>query len=298
MRILICSNGMPAADNAARMGGLLAKLCHAEATLLGIAEKAEDEGPLRRALEEESKTLRVTDRVSPGIVVGAGDPIRQILRETTSTAYDLVVIGAERKGKSGLYWRSRKTYELIKAIPPPVLVALGECERLKRFLVCTGGKKFIGDAVRLAGNMAAAAGASVTLLHVMAEPPAMYTDLVRMEEDLDGLLKSKSELGLNLSLQKADLESLGVPVEIRVRHGMVLDQVFREAREGNHDLIVTGSSQAGGIFRHYIMGDLTRSILNRSECPVLVARSGAVAASGNIFQTLRKFFSAAAANGS
>jgi nucleotide-binding universal stress UspA family protein len=289
MRILICSNGMPAADKAARMGGLLAKLCKAETTLLGIAEQPEDEGPLRRALEEESKTLQ-TAAVSPRIVVGAGDPVRQILRETASSVYDLVVIGTERKGHSGLYWRSRKTYELIKAIPPPVLVAMGGCEGLKRFLVCTGGKKFIGEAVRLAGKMAAATGASVTLLHVMAEPPAMYTDLVRLEEDLDQLLKSKSELGVTLSAQKAELEGLGVPVEVRIRHGLVLDQVFREAHEGRHDLIVTGSSQTTGIVRHYIMGDLTRSILNRSECPVLVARSGPMAASGNIFQLLRNFF--------
>jgi hypothetical protein len=28
------------------------------------------------------------------------------------------------------------------------------------------------------------------------------------------------------------------------------------------------------VIRHYIMGDLTRSILNRAEVPVLVARAG------------------------
>jgi hypothetical protein len=35
---------------------------------------------------------------------------------------------------------------------------------------------------------------------------------------------------------------------------------------------------------------LTRSILNRAECPVLVARSRSAAASGNILQSLRNFF--------
>jgi nucleotide-binding universal stress UspA family protein len=55
---------------------------------------------------------------------------------------------------------------------------------------------------------------------------------------------------------------------------MVIDQVFEEVREGNYDLIVTGTSQARGLLRHYIMGDLTRGILNRAEVPVLVARAG------------------------
>ena len=81
-----------------------------------------------------------------------------------------------------------------------------------------------------------------------------------------------SELGQNLRAQKESLEKQGVRVEVRMRHGIVLDEIFAEQEEGEHDLIVTGSSQARGTLRHYILGDLTRSIVNRSDCPVLVAR--------------------------
>jgi nucleotide-binding universal stress UspA family protein len=154
------------------------------------------------------------------------------------------------------------------------MVAIDERKELKRFVICTGGKEFIEQAVQFTGRLAAAAGASVTLLHVMAEPPAMYADLVRMEEDVAQLLQSKSELGTNLRRQKRELERLGVSAEVRLRHGIVIDQVFEEVREGNYDLIVTGTSQARGLLRHYIMGDLTRSILNRANVPVLVARAG------------------------
>ena len=108
----------------------------------------------------------------------------------------------------------------------------------------------------------------------MAEPPAMYADLVRMEENVGQLLESKSELGTNLRRQRRELERSGVSANVRLRHGIVIDQVFDEAREGNYDLIVTGTSQARGLLRHYIMGDLTRSILNRASVPVLVARAG------------------------
>jgi nucleotide-binding universal stress UspA family protein len=289
MRVLICSNGMPAADNASRLGGLIAAACRAETTLLGIAERPADETPLRAALAAEADRLQATG-VTPRIVVGAGEPIREIQKETASGQYDLAIIGAERKGSSGLYWRSRRTYEAIKAIAPPVLVAIGPCERFQRFLVCTGGKKFIADALQLTGQLAAALGASVTLLHVMAEPPAMYADLVQLEEDLERLLASGSELGLNLSRQKKDLENMGVPAEVRIRHGLVLEKVLQEAQIGEYDLIVTGSSQARGVVRHYIMGDLTRSIVNRANCPVLVARSGSVPAPANIFQALKNLF--------
>src|SRR5437899_3283431 len=150
MKILICSDGMPAADNATHIGGLLARASRAETTLLGIAEKPRDEEPLRDALRAQAELLR-KDGVVPEIVVRAGEPIRQILKQTSTITYDLVVIGSRRINTSGLYWRSQKTYEVIKAIPPPVLVAMGERTQLNRFLVCTGGKAFIEEAVQLTG---------------------------------------------------------------------------------------------------------------------------------------------------
>src|SRR5438309_11042606 len=289
MKILICSDGMPAADSATRLGGLVAAPAQAETTLLGIAEKPEDAASLRRALETQAQLLR-EQGVVPESLVLAGEPIRDIRNQTSATNYDLVVIGARRTVSTGLYWRAEKTYEVIKAIPPPVLVAIGDREKLRRFLVCTGGKEFIEEAVQLTGKVAAPAGASVTLLHVMAEPPAIYADLVRLEEDTDRLLGSRSELGLNLRRQKEELEHLGVPAEVRVRHGIVIDQVFAEVRQGDHDLIVTGSSQARGMLRHYIMGDLTRSILNRANCSVLVARSGKSKGPISLLASLKRLF--------
>ena len=272
MRILICSDGTDPADKPIRLGGLLAGPCQAETTLLGIAEVSGDEASLRAALESEAEKLRGFG-VSPELALRTGEPIREILHQTTSTQYDLTIIGAERKGTTGLYWRAEKSYEVIKAIPSPVLLATGVCETLKSFVVCTGGKNYIDAAVELTGKIAVAVGASVTLLHVMAEPPAIYADLVRLEEDVAQLLRSGSELGRNLLAQKHSLERLGVPTEVRVRHGLVLSQVFDEVCERKHDLIVTGSSRRHGPLGHYIMGDLTRRIVNRANVPVLVARA-------------------------
>ena len=51
MRILICSDGTSAADNAIDLAALLAGPLKAEITLLGIVEKSSDERPLREALE-------------------------------------------------------------------------------------------------------------------------------------------------------------------------------------------------------------------------------------------------------
>ena len=289
MKILICSDGTQSAEPAIRLGGVLAGPLKAGTTLLGIAETEQDEHPLRDALHTQAQSLH-GHGISPEIVVHSGEPVHQILDQTSKSNYDLVVIGARWTGAVGEYWRSKKTYEVIKTVQPPVLVAIGERRELKRFLVCTGGKEFIEQAVQFTGRLAAAVNASVTLLHVMAEPPAMYADLVRMEENVDHLLESKSELGTNLRRQKRELERLGVSADVRLRHGIVIDQVFEEAREGDYDLIVTGTSQARGLLRHYIMGDLTRSILNRASVPVLVARAGLAKPGRTLWKAIKGLF--------
>jgi len=293
MIILICSDGTPASDNAIHVGSLLANATQARTTLLGIAEQSVDEGALRQALEKQATAL-LNVGVDPRIVVGSGEPILQILSETSAKKYDLVVIGARHKESSGLFWRSQRTYELIKTIEPPVMVAIGKCEHLARFLVCTGGKHYIDEAVKLTANLAAALDAEVTLLHVMPEPPAIFVNLARMESDVDALLASGSDLGRSLFAQREAFQKLGVTVHIRLRHGLVVDEVFKEVDEGDYDVIVSGSSRARGPLRHYIMGDLTRSILNRSQCPVLVARSAGVNSGAGLLRRLwRRIFNRA-----
>jgi nucleotide-binding universal stress UspA family protein len=290
MKILICSDGTSSAQTAIDLVGLMAGPLTTETTLLGIAEKLEDEQRLRETLYAQGQSLRQRG-VSPEILVHSGEPVLQIVQQTSNSKYDLVVIGARWTGAVGHYWRSKRTYEVVRAIQPPVLVAIGEQKELKRFVVCTGGKEFIEQAVQFTGKVAAAVGASVTLLHVMAEPPAMYSDLLRMEENVDQLLQSNSELGINLRRQKRELDRQGVSAAVHLRHGIVIDQVFEEVREGNYDLIVTGTSKARGLLQHYIMGDLTRDILNRANIPVLVARAGAPKPARTLWKAVKGLFS-------
>lgn len=289
MNILICSDGTPASDDAAQLGGELARATKARVTLLGIVEKPGDEQPLRQALDRETNILRQSG-VELGTIIQTGEPTAQILGETSARKYDLIVIGSRRKDHSGHFWQSQRTYEIIKAVEPPVLVAICKHDGLSRILLCSGGKRFIDDAVRLTGTVAAALHAGVTLFNVMAEPPAIYAHLIEMEEDVDALLASRSELGRNLAAEKKVLEKLGVSVNVRVRHGFIVDQLLNEIREGNYDLIVSGSSRARGPLQHYIMGDVTEAILENADCSVLVARSQPIKTAKGFWQSLAELF--------
>ncbi len=287
MKLLICTDGSAQAENAVRFGGMIAGKSQAEATILAITEKPGEEDAVFESLRRAQQMLK-EHGVDAEVITKAGEPIEEIVKRTDETSYDLVVIGAVRKGTRGPFLMSAKAYKIIKAVAPPVLVVIGDRETIKRILVCSGGEKYIDRAVQFSGAIARAAGASVTLFHVMAEPPAVYTDLIKMEEDVNLLLHSSSGLGENLRREKESLEGMGVQAEVRLRHGLVISEVFKEIRRGDYDLVVTGSSPEGGNLRSYIMGNITREIVNRAECPVLVVRGGEEPA--GITRSLRGFF--------
>ena len=272
MKILICSDGSSQAENAIRFGGLIAESCRADATIFGITEKTEDEDRVFESLRRGQQLLKERG-VRAELITKAGDPIEEILKKTEETAYDLVVIGAARKGTRGPFLMSAKAYKIIKAASPPVLVVIGDRTSLKRVLICSGGEKYIDKAVEFTGEMARASDTKITLFHVVNQPPEVFADLIKMEEDINLLLHSNTDLGQNLRREKEILDRMGVDSEVRLRHGLVISEVFKEIRRGEYDLVVTGSSPTGGTLRTYIMGNITREIVNRSECPVLVVRS-------------------------
>ncbi len=271
MKMLICSDGSEQADRAVRLGALIAGGCQAEVTLLGIIESKGHSESILETLKRGQAVLQ-DKGVQAELVTKAGNPIEEIVRRTTESNFDLVVIGAARKEPRGRFWLSSKTYKIVKEVQPPVLIVAGKSLALKRGLICSGGKSYIDDAVELTGRIARGVGARITLLHVLPEPPAIYARLPRIQQTTDWLLDSNTELGLNLRREKETLQTLGVETELKLRWGAVLEEILNEANEGAYDLVVTGSALSHGL-RTYVLGDVSREIVNRLSCSILVVRS-------------------------
>jgi nucleotide-binding universal stress UspA family protein len=271
MKLLICSDGSEQADRAMRLGAAIAGACGAAVTLLGIIEGPGQSEVILESLKRGQALLQ-DKGIQAELITKAGNPIEEIVRRTRETNFDLVVIGAARKQPRGRFWLSSKTYKIVKEVQPPVLLVAGRRLGLKRCLICSGGKTYIDQAVDLMGRIASGVGAGITLLHVLPEPPAIYAHLPGMQETVDWLLRSTSELGVNLRREKETLEKLGVATEVKLRWGSVLEEILREIKEGSYDLVVTGSALSRGL-RTYVLGDVSREIVNRTICPILVVRS-------------------------
>jgi len=290
MKMLICSDGHASAENAIRFISKTAAACAAKVTLLGIVEHPDDHSNLGEALARQEQLLR-DEGVLVKVITGKGHPIEQIKQITLEQSYDLVVVGAERKASSRLAL-STKAYHIIKGIDPPVLVMIGKRAELRRILLCSSGQPPLDRTIELTAAIARGAGAAVTLVHVLAEPPLIYSDLLEREiSGVDKLLASNFSLARNLRQEIAAFEKLQVPLEVKLRSGDIVEELLREARVRDYDLIVTGSAPTRGAIRTYLMGDVTAAIVEQADCAILVVRNATYQnAQRSFFKSLREFF--------
>jgi nucleotide-binding universal stress UspA family protein len=101
----------------------------------------------------------------------------------------------------------------------------------------------------------------------------MHGTIFRRQQDVDALLKSGSALARNLQTEKEILERSGVCAVVKIRHGIVIDQILAEVEQSDSDLVVVGSWPVRDAWRNYAIGNVTRDIVNAADRPVLVIRS-------------------------
>ena len=58
-------------------------------------------------------------------------------------------------------------------------------------------------------------------------------------------------------------------VIVKVRHGVVVEEILSEAEQGDHDVIVLGSPRVTG-FQRYLVDDPIHKIYLHSRRPVIV----------------------------
>ena len=279
LKVLVCSDGSERGEKVVRTAALITVPGAAVTTLLGIREGREEPDAFRDALLSQQRILE-EGGATVELAIADGEPVAEIVRRTDETVYDLVVIGALRKGRRMTDPLTTRTYRIVKAIVPPVLIAIGDRPRLEEILLAIGGGHFPevadgarGSAVEITARVARATGARVTVFHVVAEPPAMHAGLRRRQSDTASILRSDPGLARMLGERRRRLEELGVESRLRVRHGFVADEILEERRSEGYDLVVVGSALAAGPIRSYLLGGVTREVLDRADCPVLVVRT-------------------------
>jgi nucleotide-binding universal stress UspA family protein len=273
MRILLCSEGTERSESAIQLCLKIAAATKSEVTIFGVTELEADEVPLLEAIRRTQHSF-MAQGVNVEILSKYGDPISEIEKRAVEGNYDLIVIGGEAKHGRQISVLSQKAYEIIETLLRPVLVVPVPRPEIRRILICSGGGTYIEAAVRLVIEFAPSLGASVTLFTAVPEPPVVISERLEPEVDVSALLASDSALGHNLRAEKQMIEAAGIPTEVRVRSGLVDAEIAAEIEAGDYDLVVLGSKPSRDVFSNYLLGNMTRRLVNWVPRPVLVVASG------------------------
>ncbi|MCP4540784.1 MAG: universal stress protein [Chloroflexi bacterium] len=270
MKILLCVAGMPYAEAAISLGGAIAGVTQSPVTLLHVIQEEKDRANGERALAAAREML-------PGSAVEAhirqGDSIGMILVEVKRGNYDLAIIGARRETGLTQQLLGSVAQKITRRVPTSVLVAREIGPSLKRILICTGGIAVADPVIDTGAWLAGAARAQATLLHVSSPVPSMYTGLQNICETLPELLQTDTPIARHLRHGAEILAQHQVTAELKLCHGVADDEILREAYQGSYDLIVIGASGKTGRLKEWLLGNVTRQIVERAPCSVLVVKT-------------------------
>lgn len=276
MRILICTDGSPAAEQTAALATRMNFPPETAFTLLGVSESDGDQVFLTASFERLEAAL---GGARPGILrkMRYGHASDQIHKEVGESRYDLILLGARGHSRHLVPAKIGSTLSrLIRTVDVPMLVARNVPERINKALICTAAEAASLETVRNAGQLLAQTTAEVGLLHVMSQ---VALRLDSLSEDLLDTAQSAMQRGTREGRHLEDairlLQQSGVTGRIipLIRHGLVVDEVLNELHEGHYDLLAVGGHYQPGQSRWMgiLLEDLAGELTALAPCSVLIA---------------------------
>jgi uncharacterized protein len=271
MKILLSTNGSAWANRALETGKQIALATASEVDVLAAARRAEQLEEANRAAETVAGELQAQD-IPVTIHRRDGRLSGEVIKQAQAVPYDLIVVGSRgRRGIRRLFLGSLAA-RVMEHTPTSVLVVKGRRRKLKRFLVCSAAGPTSESAVLFAGRLARALDASITLIHVMSQLRVDEEgDPIDLRSQADELIERRSREGVHLNRILDLLAAKGTKARAVVRHGLVVDEIVAEAKEGQLDLVVLGAHITPGI-SNLLADNLAEQILLAADLPVLVVR--------------------------
>lgn len=250
------------------LAGLIAKSLQAEVTLLYVAQKKKDKQDDK---EEGEKLLKQVLEKLQGVPVHTrvrrGNITEKILAEVQENHHDFVVITSAQIGS---HPRHSVNQEILPKMPCCVLVVKNPSTAINRVLILTGGLQISEAMVKIGAKLASALNAQVTLMHVAANVPSMYTGLKTIEETLEELLQTNTPVSHHLHRCAQVLDEYNVPSTLMLKHGEPVYEIIREVDRQAYDLVILGATGSSSGFREWFLGNVTADVIDLVGIPVLV----------------------------
>ena len=268
--ILLYSDGSDIAGKAFALGLQIAKAMADVVDILDVARSLEQQEVSRRQIKQVTDELSKSG-IFANIYRRPGFIGQRLIEQARATDYDLVVIGSVgRRGIKRLLAGSRAC-TVLGGAATSVLVVKGPGQgKIKTILTCSSAGPASASTVGFAARLAHALGASVTLLHVMSQVAlqegATGADLVAEAEEL---MARDAREGVHMGSMLEVLRGEGVEAQAVVRHGLVVEEIVAEARDGDFDMLIVGAHTTPDV-ASLLSSDLSQKIMLAAKRPILI----------------------------
>ncbi len=269
MKMLIYVGDLITDMPAIYLGSQIARRTKSQVSLLHVTPKREEKTFERRAGEkiltearEKLGNLKVTTKVR------SGNTAKKILAEVEAENHDLVVITASRL--AGYPRKVLVGRDILPEMPCCVLIAKNPKAKINRILLLTGGIRASESVVKIGVRLAKSLKSEVTLLHIASNVPTMYTGLDTIEETLEELLQTNTPIAMHLRWCAKELSDHNIPSILKLKHGELLYEIIREIDMEDYDLIIVGASGVTTGIKEWLMGNITKDLIDLVGIPIMV----------------------------
>jgi nucleotide-binding universal stress UspA family protein len=193
------------------------------------------------------------------------------LNPETTHAYDVLVLGETDQSPLKRLVSGAAELKILERMAASLLIARHPRWPIRRLLLITRGGETDEAAVDWTVRLAQPSGATVTVLAVAPDMPAMCREAVRAQYGLADWLATDTILGRQLRRIAQRLDHWGTAGTLRFRQGPPDRQIEYEVIEGDYDLIIIAPDPPGMWLRR-LQGELVGPLLGKTDRPVLIAK--------------------------
>jgi nucleotide-binding universal stress UspA family protein len=196
---------------------------------------------------------------------------RALSRLAERSGYDLVILGQPDQPLGQRLISGPLYHKAIARINCSLLLACEPRWPLRRFLLVVRGEEIDNVAVDWVVRLARPSNAAVTVLAVVPPVPGMYGGFACMQQGLDALLTTDTTLGRQIRRMAQWLVEWELEGTLRLRQGTPDEQIRRETRGGDYDLVVI-AARPHSRARRWLLGERVKSLLRCINQPLLIAK--------------------------
>jgi nucleotide-binding universal stress UspA family protein len=186
----------------------------------------------------------------------------------------LTVVGPLGRPIWRRYLQGRSFRRLMAHIETPIVYVPEACIPIKLILLCIGGLAYSRSVARLALLLAKVNQARITLMHIVEPLTLDYPVAQKVHERWQDVVHTDTPQGRNLRAVLADCEKADVLYDLKICQGNAVQEIHRELRQGDYDLVGMGSMYSSQGLRHLYMPNVTAEVAETAGRPVITVRAG------------------------